>query len=372
MMSTQQTTELILQPATQRAISGFDELWGMAAAVAKSNLFAVKNTEEAVTLMMLAQAEGVHPIQAMRMYHIINGRPSMRADAMQAKFQQRGGRVRWVVRSDDRVTAEFSHPDLQPEPIVVTWDNDRVKKAGLSQGNHNKFPTQMKAARVISEGVGAIMPEVKMGLYAPEEVEDFQPTSGPPRPTAESRVIDAQVMERPLDGDAKFLVEWDAAGSKHGVSNDDGRVVLAAMLRRRSTEFSKADAEAREAMLGEYRSWTPEQVAAFNAAQAKKRAEKEKPAEAAPKPPADQWTAFVADLTAAGAADGQTPADIAAKIDELARAFGVPTNMIPQEQLTPLVESARAKKFDWTLTLPPAEAAAAAATNPAARRGTAA
>lgn len=346
----QQTSALAMQPATQRAIVGFDELWGMAEAVAKSKLFACKTTEEAVTLMMLAQAEGVHPIQAMRMYHIINGRPSMRADAMQAKFQQRGGRVRWVERSDEVVTAEFSHPDLQPNPLSITWDDERVKLAGIKKDNHLKFPAQMKAARCISEGVGAIMPEVKMGLYTPEEIEGFADQPQPPIP----RVIEAKVVEparTPDSPDAAFLTAWDVASRDHGITPDDGRLALRVMLKRRQVEFAAADASARESTLAEYGAWTAEQVKAFNDQQAKRRAEKDAPkaaaAAAAAAEPAP--TATVADADASPDwDDAMWVVGAAAGVDAgvLGNAIAAHVDAPPERQAE-ILAAAKAGRFDW-------------------------
>src|SRR5688500_309260 len=95
--------------AIQPAAYSFADLKSMADVVAKSNLFGCKTPEQALTMMLLAQAEGLHPIQAARMYHVIEGKPAMRADAMLAKFQQRGGSIRWIEREDDACEAEFTY-----------------------------------------------------------------------------------------------------------------------------------------------------------------------------------------------------------------------------------------------------------------------
>lgn len=337
----QQTTDIVMAPATQRAVVAFDELWGMAEAVSKSKLFAVKSTEEAVTLMMLAQAEGVHPIQAMRMYHVINNRPSMRADAMQAKFQQRGGRIKWLKRTDDCVTAEFSHPELQPDPITITWDNDRVKKAQLMKDNHLKFPLQMKASRVISEGVGAIMPEVKMGLYTPEEVEGMQEPT-PPRQTM--RVVEATVVEPTLADDSHFLAEWDRVTTSHGIDQAVGRnVVLNGKLKKKGVAFADANPEARRTLLDEYRAATPEQIE-----QIKKLTTKPKTDDAATPALADAWRPF--EWKAKEIADGAgIGADVfAVAMDVVSESFGVPTNMIPADQLAEVEIAMREGRFDWS------------------------
>jgi hypothetical protein len=154
------------------AIIPINELQTMAAAACKSGLFQMPSPEAALTLMLLCQAEGLHPIQALRQYHIIKGRPAMRADAMQAAFQLAGGKIQWLERSDTKCSAEFSHP--AGGTCVVTWSIETAKQAGLT-GNPTwqKFPRAMLSARVVSEGCRAVYPAVVCGLYTPEEIETF-------------------------------------------------------------------------------------------------------------------------------------------------------------------------------------------------------
>ena len=53
----------------------FQEMQSMAQALAVSGLFGFKRPEEAMALMLVAQAEGRHPAIVARDYHIINGKP---------------------------------------------------------------------------------------------------------------------------------------------------------------------------------------------------------------------------------------------------------------------------------------------------------
>jgi hypothetical protein len=145
----------------------------MASAVAKSNLFGVKTPDQALALMLLAQAEGLHPMVAARDYHIIEGRPSMKADAMLARFQLAGGKVRWASLTDTKVVGEFTHES--GGSATIEWDMDRAKAAGLGgKANWLKYPRQMLRARVISEGIRTVYPACVVGVYTPEEVQDFE------------------------------------------------------------------------------------------------------------------------------------------------------------------------------------------------------
>ena len=90
----------------------FEEMKGMADAIAKSKLFGMQTPEQVLALMAIAQAEGLHPAMAARDYHIIQGRPALKADAMLARFQNAGGKVDWKSYTDEKVTGIFSHPNL--------------------------------------------------------------------------------------------------------------------------------------------------------------------------------------------------------------------------------------------------------------------
>jgi hypothetical protein len=143
----------------------------MANAMSKSKFFGFKTPEEAAALMLVAQADGLHPAKAATHYHIIQGKPSLSADAMLARFQSAGGRVQWQTYGDDAVIGTFTHP--AGGSVTIRWDIDRAKKAGV--GNLQKFPAAMMRARCISEGVRTVFPGVIVGMYTPEEVSTFAP-----------------------------------------------------------------------------------------------------------------------------------------------------------------------------------------------------
>jgi hypothetical protein len=172
----------------------------MALAVAKSNLFGLKTPEQAMALMLVAQAEGLHPASAARDYHIIQGQPALRSDAMLARFQAAGGSVKWKDYTDDKVCGIFSHPS--GGSIEITWDMARAKQAGLgAKDNWRKFPRQMLAARCISEGVKRVYPGVAVGTYTPEEVQDFESHRPPEREVVGERIDKPAVGRVQLEGE---------------------------------------------------------------------------------------------------------------------------------------------------------------------------
>lgn len=171
------------------------DMSNLSVAFAKSGLFGYKSSSEAFALMAIAQANGLHPAKAAERYHIIQGRPAMKADAMLSAFQEAGGKVRWIKRSDTECKLHLEHP--QGGELDVTWTIDRAKKAGLTGKNTwQQFPAQMLAARCVSEGVRALFPACLSGMYTPEEVQDF--ANAPAAETAAApEYVDATVEDSP-------------------------------------------------------------------------------------------------------------------------------------------------------------------------------
>jgi len=156
------------------ALVSVDQIQLMANAVAKSGLFGMKTPEQAMALMLVAQAEGYSPALAARDYHIIQGRPALKADAMLARFQMAGGRVEWVTYTDTEVKATFSH--AQGGSITLSWTFAQAAKIGLTnKDNWKNYPRAMLRARVVSEGIRTVFPGCVVGVYTPEEVNDFSP-----------------------------------------------------------------------------------------------------------------------------------------------------------------------------------------------------
>jgi hypothetical protein len=163
------TTQLTTQVNTQVALG---DMQVMASAIVKSGLFGMKTPDQALALMIVATAEGRHPGSVASDYHIIQGRASLKADSMLARFQQSGGRVEWHDHTNEKVSATFTHP--AGGSLRIDWDMARAKAAGLGgKDNWRSYPRQMLRARVISEGVRATFPAVLNGMYTPEEVGEF-------------------------------------------------------------------------------------------------------------------------------------------------------------------------------------------------------
>jgi len=146
----------------------------MAKVAADSKMFGFKNEAEAMAIMLLCQAEDMHPAIAMRDFHVIQGRPALKSDAMLARFQTSGGKVNWTSYTDEVVTGIFSHP--QGGEVSITWNMEMAHRLGFNKKeNWRNYPRAMMRARCISEGIRTVFPACVAGVYTPEEVQDFSP-----------------------------------------------------------------------------------------------------------------------------------------------------------------------------------------------------
>lgn len=229
------------------ALIPVNDIEKMALAVAKSRLFGIDTPEQGVALMLIAQAEGLHPAIAARDYNIIKGRPALKADAMLARFQQAGGKVSWKVYTDAEVTGVFSHP--AGGELAVTWTIAQAKAIGLAgKDNWKNFPRAMLRARCVSEGIRSVYPGCVAGVYTPDEVEEFREPANPTPPkntqTVElvERVEEAEVEDGAF---ALFLPGGEDAYSRHS-SKESWNIAYFDMVRKIQGSSRFNDAQKKE------------------------------------------------------------------------------------------------------------------------------
>jgi hypothetical protein len=156
----------------------------VASALVKSELWSGANPNTILMLCYLAEAEGHHPAVVYRDYHIMQGKPSKKAEAILRDFSAAGGRVEWHALDDTKADATFRHPS---GTVRIEWTMERASQAGLNTAVWKKYPRQMLRSRCISEGVRSVCPAATSGLYEENEVADIvaeQRPANDPAPAA--------------------------------------------------------------------------------------------------------------------------------------------------------------------------------------------
>lgn len=166
----------------------------------------------AVAMTMLC--EGLTPMEVSKRYHFIEGKPTKKAEAMLAEWRiNYGGSHRVVERSPDRaaiVLINHAGEEVYAGELTMTEANEEKwpwkKWQDHSQGYKDNWATPrgrmtMLWARLISDSVAAVCPEIRAGVYTPEEVMDFEPTNQsaavakPATPTIEERIATANAAK---------------------------------------------------------------------------------------------------------------------------------------------------------------------------------
>lgn len=155
----------------------FIEKMGMA--IAKSGMFGCKNAESGQVLAMTCLSERKSPTEIARRYHIIDGKLSMKAGAMLADFKIRGNKYKVIERSPNRAAIEMTN-EFQTQTFELTWEEAQLEpfvygKAKQLKDNYAtpRIRMQMLWARVVSDGVEVMAPEISYGVYTPEEISDY-------------------------------------------------------------------------------------------------------------------------------------------------------------------------------------------------------
>jgi len=144
----------------------------MAAHIVRSKLFGAKDESQAMSLMLLAQAEGMHPMAAIQDFDIVQGRPARKTHSILARFQSAGGSVIWEEVNGLRACGVFSHK--QGGSLRVQWTFEQAKRVGLTEkDNWKNYPQAMLRARCIAEGIRAVFPGAIGGMLSVEEAQDI-------------------------------------------------------------------------------------------------------------------------------------------------------------------------------------------------------
>lgn len=166
----------------QKSQSQVPTIGEQAKVCAAAKIFGNMNESQIATLMLMAQAEGKHPMQAMQEYDIIQNRPALKSSAVLGRFINAGGKIEWLESTDEKAKCRAT---FGKGSIEIEWDIARAKKAGVygKGGAWLTYPRAMLRARAQVEAVRAVAPQVLSGLYCAEEVEFFDaPKTGKQEP----------------------------------------------------------------------------------------------------------------------------------------------------------------------------------------------
>lgn len=188
----------------------------MADYISEAKMFGIKSKAEAFILLMVAENEGINPIQASMDYDIINGKPTIKTVAALRRFLEAGGQVKYKVYTDTECTVEVSHK--QYGSLEITWTIEKAnkiidyydKQTGkphylTEKMNWKNYPRDMLKHRAVGEALRTIYPQGMKNMYTTEEARDFSKDS------SLNNVVDIQ---------AEQIITNDIDGSNYNQNKD--------------------------------------------------------------------------------------------------------------------------------------------------------
>jgi hypothetical protein len=202
-------------------------------AVAAARMCGAKSDQDGMAIALVCLQEGINFVEFGRRYHMIMGRPSMRSDAMLAEFRLNyGGDYEIKSRTPDLAAITFTDKRGRIYDCEFSWaDAQESRWPWNDWEDHSKglkdawaTPTDRKSmlfARLVSDSLRAICPELVSGIYTPEEMSDAlepaRPTQQSPSPaveqiiastvTTETVVEDVQVVESEVTSESAVVLE---------------------------------------------------------------------------------------------------------------------------------------------------------------------
>lgn len=178
---------------------------------AKSGMFGVDRAEAGTILALACITENRTPFEIARTYDIVEGKLRKKALACFAEFRKAGGRVKWINTGDDGKEAE-ADIEFEGQTLRVKFTIEDARKQGLIRPKSawEKTPGNMLRARVISNAIGMLAPEIVAGLVDGDDeqqpepnpvlqatVTEVKPTAPTPKPAPkqEPKIVDAEIVQ---------------------------------------------------------------------------------------------------------------------------------------------------------------------------------
>lgn len=150
----------------------------------RSSMFGTESVAQGVVMAEIIHSRKLDILEFLNTYNKIGTNISMKADAMLAKFIERGGKHTIIQRDDESASIKLD-TEHNSQIFKFTWKEAakegfvhvKDKKTGARSIKHGwdtpRGRMQRLWARVVSDGVRVMDPCVNFGMYTPEEVSEF-------------------------------------------------------------------------------------------------------------------------------------------------------------------------------------------------------
>jgi len=197
--------------------------------------------EQAAVVLLTCTQDQITPVDFMRRYHLMKGKPTLQAKTMLADLRKKGAKHKLIENSPNRACIEITF-EGNTSTFEVTWERAKASRWPWKDKKRTElkdnWSTEMDREdmlwnRVISRAVDKLAPEISHGIYTPEETEDYLTTpvgmvpAEEQSPDPQDEEIDAE-FEVKEDAPAQEVESTEVAnGSDEPVEQDDAQPIWA-------------------------------------------------------------------------------------------------------------------------------------------------
>ena len=140
-----------------------------------------KKPADVLVTLMTGRELGLGVMQSLRGIYVIDGKGVASADLIVGLVKRNAAcRFFRLVESTDEIATYETQREGEPEPTKMSFTIEQARKANLgNKQNWKNYPAAMLRARCSAALARAVYPDLAMGIYDPDEAEDFRRSSQP-------------------------------------------------------------------------------------------------------------------------------------------------------------------------------------------------
>lgn len=194
----------------------------------------IRTGEQFAAIVLTGREMGIPAMRAIRSLMIVKGNVVEKADSQLARFKEAGGRAEFEVLDETRAVLHLTHPN--GDKHTETWTVEDSRKAGLTGGNHSKFPRAMIRSRCITAALKSVGWGGAVGNYDPDELREAMPADKRPEPAKRPGWRDRVAAATTVEELGRIGDEADQAVSE-GRLTPEQRGQLDTLIDARQTEI---------------------------------------------------------------------------------------------------------------------------------------
>lgn len=179
----------------------------------------INSDEAALGVILKGRELGISPMQAFSQIHVIQGQPTLSAQAMLAlAYKRLPGFEMELVKSTPELCEIRMRRAADKPWSALAYTIKQAQQAGVAgKSNWKQHPDDMLRNRVVSKLLKMIAPDVFAGIYTPDEAESI----GPELPdTSQARQVEARLLGEDESESAPEPTESAAPGPAPGPVDD--------------------------------------------------------------------------------------------------------------------------------------------------------